>query len=137
MEPLPPVPTVRISHPSTRSAEEEEEVKQHIIASLVAAGQWSGSRPAVLTSAQHFITRMRLLTKLHADSDTSSGPDVYWDDCIKNGGMAQAWASKKAGRSACVVTSFESKPMLIALADTAQPTTSCSGIKTMLLSSIY
>jgi len=96
---LPEIPTTRLNKPASRPAEEEEEIKQIVVSALAEGLQWSGSRPAVITSIGTLLARIRTLISLH-EKETVKGHALYWDDLVKHGGISQAWSQKKAGRNA-------------------------------------
>lgn len=95
---LPEVPSVRLTKPASRTADEDEEIKKAVVAALVDAGQFSGSRPAVINSVGTLVARVRLLIRLH-EQETLDGHTVFFHDLVQYGGIAQAWSAKKAGRS--------------------------------------
>lgn len=99
---LPPIPTIRTTAPATR--DNDADIRTGIVGELVKNGQWSGSRPAVINSVGSLIQRVLLLVAIHeGETIGPSNEVVYWTDCVKHGGVSQAWSSKKAGRQACVM----------------------------------
>jgi hypothetical protein len=99
------IPTTRLTAPSSRDAEEESTVKQGIVNELVQTGQWSGTRPSVINSLTVLIARIGTLIKIHQrETIGEPGVTVYWNDCIKYGGVSQAWSSRKAGKAASVAS---------------------------------
>lgn len=96
---LVPVPIERQT--ALPGRENDTEIRAGIVAELVRGGQWSGSRPAVINSLGSLIYRVLLLIQIHQNETIGANNEVvYWSDCVKHGGVSQAWNSRKASRQA-------------------------------------